>query len=138
MARPCAAAAVFLLALLLAAAAALAAAAPATAAGGRAKKKRAAADVYIVMVKPPGDGVDCATYQMGILAAALGSEATAKAALIYSYKTVVSGFAAKLTPPQLAALRKHPAVVRALPEVMYSVHNSNSNSNNNNNNNNNN
>ncbi|XP_062187895.1 subtilisin-like protease SBT3.17 [Phragmites australis] len=109
MTRPCA----FLLAILLAAVAM----AEATAAG----RGKHHASVYIVMVKPPASGVNCEKYQMGILTAALGSEERAKEALIYSYKTVASGFAAKLTPAQLAALRKHPDVVQALPEVKYSL-----------------
>lgn len=104
------------------------------------QKQQQQASVYMVMVRPPAQGVDCEAYQMGILAAALGryepdrrpelqsiigieillfhvvdlvsmlccksqSEARAKAALVYSYKTVVSGFAAKLTPAQAAALQ---------------------------------
>ncbi|KAL6871459.1 hypothetical protein ACP4OV_014288 [Aristida adscensionis] len=123
MAQPCAAAAFLLLAATFAIMPATA-----TAAGSREKRHGGAASVYIVMVKPPGAGVDCQKYQMAILAAALGSEATAKGALLYSYKTVASGFAARLTPPQLAALRKHPDVVQALPEVVYSIqHNGNNN-----------
>ncbi|RLM52896.1 hypothetical protein C2845_PMPSC039921 [Panicum miliaceum] len=125
MTRPrAAAAAAFLLVLLTSAAAA-----------GHGQQQ---ASVYMVMVKPPAQGVDCEAYQMGILATALGSEARAKAALVYSYKTVVSGFAAKLTPAQAAALQRpehseliltfvpvswpeHPDVLQALPDVKYTL-----------------
>ncbi|TVU39502.1 hypothetical protein EJB05_12925 [Eragrostis curvula] len=108
MTRPCAAAAVFLLALL---------ATTAAAAGGR--EKRAA--VYIVMVRPPAAGVNSEWYQLRILATALGSEERARKALLYSYTTAISGFAAKLTLAQLASLRKQPDVLQALPEVKYSL-----------------
>ncbi|RCV10520.1 hypothetical protein SETIT_2G117900v2 [Setaria italica] len=113
--RPRAAAAAFLLVLLISAAVATAAA------GREGKHGQQQASVYMVMVRPPAQGVDCEAYQMGILAAALGSEARAKAALVYSYKTVVSGFAAKLTPAQVAALQKHPEVLQALPDVQYTL-----------------
>ncbi|CAN6213874.1 unnamed protein product [Urochloa humidicola] len=110
--RPRAAAAAFFLLVLLASAAA------ATAAG---RDHGQPASVYMVMVRPPAQGVDCEAYQMHILATALGSEARAKAALVYSYKTVVSGFAAKLTPAQVAAVQKHPDVLQALPDVKYTL-----------------
>ncbi|CAN6197625.1 unnamed protein product [Urochloa humidicola] len=110
--RPRAAAAAFFLLVLLASAAA------ATAAG---RDHGQPASVYTVMVRPPAQGVDCEAYQMHILATALGSEARAKAALVYSYKTVVSGFAAKLTPAQVAAVQKHPDVLQALPDVKYTL-----------------
>ncbi|CAN6223125.1 unnamed protein product [Urochloa humidicola] len=113
--RPRAAAAAFLLVLLASAAVSLA---TATAAG---RDHGQPTSVYMVMVRPPGQGVDCEAYQMHILATALGSEARAKAALVYSYKTVVSGFAAKLTPAQLAAVQKHPDVLQALPDVKYTL-----------------
>ncbi|CAL5079968.1 unnamed protein product [Urochloa decumbens] len=109
--RPRAAAAAFLLLALLASA-------TATAAG---RDHGQPASVYMVMVRPPAQGVDCEAYQMHILATALGSEARAKAALVYSYKTVVSGFAAKLTPAQVAAVQKHPDVLQALPDVKYTL-----------------
>ncbi|RLM86136.1 subtilisin-like protease SBT3.3 [Panicum miliaceum] len=112
--RPRAAAAAFLLVLLTSAAVSLATAA----AAGHGQQQ---ASVYMVMVKPPAQGVDCKAYQMGILATAVGSEARAKAALVYSYKTVVSGFAAKLTPAQAAELQKHPDVLQALPDVKYTL-----------------
>ncbi|CAN6203726.1 unnamed protein product [Urochloa humidicola] len=108
--RPPAAAAAFLLVLLASAAAAV-----------HEVHHGQPASVYMVMVRPPAQGVDCEAYQMHILATALGSEARAKAALVYSYKTVVSGFAAKLTPAQLAAVQKHPDVLQALPDVKYTL-----------------
>ncbi|OEL29504.1 hypothetical protein BAE44_0009477 [Dichanthelium oligosanthes] len=92
-----------LLALLVSAAVALAAGREGK--HGHGQQQQASSSVYMVMVKPPAQGVDCEAYQMHILATALGSEARAKEALVYSYKTVVSGFAAKLTPAQLAALQ---------------------------------
>ncbi|KAK2630841.1 hypothetical protein QOZ80_UnG0722210 [Eleusine coracana subsp. coracana] len=110
MKRPCAAA-FFLLAAIAACSAA-----------GQGKRS---ACVYIVTVRPPATGVNSEWYQMHILATALGSEERARQALLYSYKTVMSGFAAKLTPAQLAALKKHPDVLQALPEVKYSLHGDN-------------
>ncbi|KAJ1288431.1 hypothetical protein BS78_02G088500 [Paspalum vaginatum] len=83
------------------------------------------ASVYMVMVKPPAQGVDCDAYHMRILAAAVGSMSRAKEALIYSYKLAASGFAAKLTPAQVAALQRNPAVLQALPDVKYSLQGSN-------------
>ncbi|PAN10739.1 hypothetical protein PAHAL_2G114700 [Panicum hallii] len=112
--RPRAAAAAFLLVLLTSAAVSLATAA----AAGHGQQQ---ASVYMVMVKPPTQGVDCEAYQMGILASAVGSEARAKAALVYSYKTVVSGFAAKLTPAQADELQKHPDVLQVLPDMKYTL-----------------
>jgi hypothetical protein len=99
-----------------------------------------AGGVYIVTVRPPAAGVDSGWYQMHILATALGryvaqpsillgcwwvgsidfpffakyiaSEEKARQALLYSYKTVMSGFAARLTPAQLAALQsKFPTTI---------------------------
>uniref|UniRef100_A0A0E0EAN4 Inhibitor I9 domain-containing protein n=1 Tax=Oryza meridionalis TaxID=40149 RepID=A0A0E0EAN4_9ORYZ len=88
--------------------------------GGQDGQKRAAG-VYIVIVQPPADGADTVAYHTCILAAALGSEERAKEALLYSYRTVASGFAAKLTPPELAALQEHPAVLQVRPDQMYHV-----------------
>ncbi|XP_052163248.1 uncharacterized protein LOC127780385 isoform X1 [Oryza glaberrima] len=75
------------------------------AAGGGEDGQKRAAGVYIVIVQPPADGADTVAYHTCILAAALGSEGRAKEALLYSYRAVASGFAAKLTPPELAALQ---------------------------------
>uniref|UniRef100_A0A0E0LJX8 Inhibitor I9 domain-containing protein n=1 Tax=Oryza punctata TaxID=4537 RepID=A0A0E0LJX8_ORYPU len=106
--------------LLLLALLGVAAVATTDAGGGQDGQKRAAG-VYIVIVQPPADGADTIAYHTGILAAALGSEERAKEALLYSYRTVASGFAAKLTPPELAALQKHPAVLQVRSDQMYHV-----------------
>ncbi|KAG8080763.1 hypothetical protein GUJ93_ZPchr0007g5194 [Zizania palustris] len=106
MRHPCAASAFLLAVLLLGSYVATAAD----------QRDHAHAGVYIVIVQPPADGVDSHAYHIGILAAALGSEERANEALLYSYRTVASGFAAKLTPPELAAVQKHPAVIQAHPD----------------------
>ncbi|CAD6225886.1 unnamed protein product [Miscanthus lutarioriparius] len=121
--RPCAATTSFLLLLLLSSAAV----SLAKTAGSRESKQgqQAGASVYVVMVKAPAQGVNYKAYQMRILATALGSEEKAKQALIYSYKAAASGFAAKLTPAQVAALKKHPDVLQALPDVKYTLQDNN-------------
>ncbi|CAM0876462.1 unnamed protein product [Alopecurus aequalis] len=94
----------------------------ATAAGRGKPRAPASSSVYIVTVKLPAGGVDSRAYHIGILTAVLGSKEKAEEALVYSYTTALSGFAAKLTPAQLAVLRKRPDVVQALPDVKYSLH----------------
>ncbi|KQK16474.1 subtilisin-like protease SBT3.4 [Brachypodium distachyon] len=95
----------------------------AVAAASREKKHLADATacVYVVMVKPPAGGVDITAYHIDILATVLGRD-KAKEALVYSYKSALSGFAAKLTPAQVAVLQKHPNVIQALPDKQYSLH----------------
>ncbi|CAN6180149.1 unnamed protein product [Urochloa humidicola] len=80
---------------------------------------------YLVYVEPHPPGVDCQKYQLGILAAALGSEEKAKAAILYNYKKVMSGFSARLTPSELEAVKKQPQVNRVLPSVTLSLMSSN-------------
>ncbi|PWZ14298.1 Subtilisin-like protease SBT3.1 [Zea mays] len=120
--RLCAALTTFLPLLLLSSAAvSLANAAGRESEDGRGQQAATTASVYVVMVKAPAQGVDSEAYHMSILATVLGSEEKAKRALIYSYKAAASGFAAKLTPAQVAALQKHPDVVQALPDVKYTL-----------------
>uniref|UniRef100_A0A0E0KLB0 Inhibitor I9 domain-containing protein n=1 Tax=Oryza punctata TaxID=4537 RepID=A0A0E0KLB0_ORYPU len=80
---------------------------------------------YLVFVDPPPSGVVCTTYQLAILAAALGSEEKAKSAILYNYKKVVSGFSARLTPSELEAVKKQPQVNRVLPSATLSLMSSN-------------
>ncbi|XP_047089270.1 uncharacterized protein LOC124701267 [Lolium rigidum] len=122
---------------------AIAAASTGATAAGRGKPHAPASrGVYIVTVKPSAGAVDSRAYYISILAAVVGrytyqgafpiqfcfyfvhspSKEKAEEALIYSYTTALSGFAAKLTPAQLAVLRKHPDVLQALPDVKYSLH----------------
>ncbi|XP_066385597.1 uncharacterized protein [Miscanthus floridulus] len=83
--------------------------ASAAATGGKAGAAEAEhAANYLVYVDPHPTGVDCQAYQLGILAAALGSEAKAKAAILYNYRNVMSGFSARLTPPELEAVKSEP------------------------------
>ncbi|CAL4928294.1 unnamed protein product [Urochloa decumbens] len=76
---------------------------------------------YLVYVDRHPPGVDCQQYQLGILAAALGSEEKAKAAILYNYKNVMSGFSTRLTPSELEAVKKQPQVNRVLPSVTLSL-----------------
>ncbi|KAJ1292799.1 hypothetical protein BS78_01G017700 [Paspalum vaginatum] len=85
----------------------------------------AAAANYLVYVDPHPPGVDCQVYQLGILAAALGGEEKAKAALLYNYKNVMSGFSARLTPSELEAVKRQPQVNRVLPSSTLTLMSSN-------------
>ncbi|XP_062213347.1 subtilisin-like protease SBT3.17 [Phragmites australis] len=80
---------------------------------------------YLVYVDPAPPGVDCQTHQLGILAAALGSEEKAKASIVYNYKNVVSGFSARLTPSELEAVKKQPQVNRVMPSATLQLMSSN-------------
>ncbi|KAG2544631.1 subtilisin-like protease SBT3.17 [Panicum virgatum] len=80
---------------------------------------------YLVYVDPHPPGVDCQKYQLGILAAALGGEEKAKAAMVYNYRNVMSGFSARLTPSELEAVKKQPQVNRVLPSSTLSLMSSN-------------
>ncbi|KAI4986463.1 subtilisin-like protease SBT3.17 [Hordeum vulgare subsp. vulgare] len=80
---------------------------------------------YLFFVDPTPPGVTCMQYHLGILTAALGSEEKAKAAIIYNYKNVVSGFSARVTPSELEAVKKQPHVNRALPSATLQLMSSN-------------
>uniref|UniRef100_A0ACD5WCQ1 Uncharacterized protein n=1 Tax=Avena sativa TaxID=4498 RepID=A0ACD5WCQ1_AVESA len=81
--------------------------------------------VYLVFVNPTPPGVTCMQFHLGILTAALGSEAKAKEAMIYNYKNVVNGFSARVTPSELDAIKKQPQVNRVLPSATLHLMSSN-------------
>ncbi|XP_066324052.1 subtilisin-like protease SBT3.17 [Miscanthus floridulus] len=86
-----------------------------------ARRWSAAAAFPAVYVDPHHPAVDCQAYQLGILAASLGSDAKAKTAIVYNYRNVMSGFSARLTPPELEAVKKQPQVNRVLPSATLSL-----------------
>ncbi|XP_042987625.1 subtilisin-like protease SBT5.6 isoform X1 [Carya illinoinensis] len=88
-----------LLSLLLLISTAMAESAPTTKPGD----SSSSASVQIVYTERP-QGEDPEAYHIRTLTAVLGSEAAAKEALLYSYKTAASGFSAKLTPDQVSQI----------------------------------
>ncbi|MQM15984.1 hypothetical protein Taro_048938 [Colocasia esculenta] len=83
-------------------------------AAGVAPKQEEAA-VHIVLVHTPDD-VEPEVHHVRTIASVVGSEEAAKEALIYSYKTAASGFAAKLTPQQAEEISKQPGVLSVQPD----------------------
>ncbi|KAA0037007.1 subtilisin-like protease SBT3.5 isoform X1 [Cucumis melo var. makuwa] len=61
--------------------------------------------VHIVYTETPPDE-NPKDFHIRTLASALGSEEAAKDALVYSYKTAVGGFSAKLTPDQVSRVSR--------------------------------
>ncbi|KAG6705043.1 hypothetical protein I3843_07G157500 [Carya illinoinensis] len=92
-----------LLSLLLLISTAMAESAPTTKPGD----SSSSASVQIVYTERP-QGEDPEAYHIRTLTAVLGSEAAAKEALLYSYKTAASGFSAKLTPDQVSQISSMP------------------------------
>ncbi|XP_020595073.1 subtilisin-like protease Glyma18g48580 [Phalaenopsis equestris] len=78
------------------------------------------AAVYIVTLNPV-DGLDEESLHVETLSSILGSAEAAKKALIYSYKHVVHGFAARLIPEQAAELTKLPGVLSVTLSRTYSL-----------------
>ncbi|KAL4187562.1 hypothetical protein AMTRI_Chr09g39600 [Amborella trichopoda] len=56
------------------------------------------------------------------LASIFGSEEAAKDAIIYTYKNTINGFSARLTPQQVAELKKQAGVLQVLPSTTYQLH----------------
>ncbi|KAG2698588.1 hypothetical protein I3843_07G157500 [Carya illinoinensis] len=106
-----------LLSLLLLISTAMAESAPTTKPGD----SSSSASVQIVYTERP-QGEDPEAYHIRTLTAVLGSEAAAKEALLYSYKTAASGFSAKLTPDQVSQISKQPGVLQVVPSRTLQLH----------------
>ncbi|XP_062181128.1 subtilisin-like protease SBT3.6 [Phragmites australis] len=79
------------------------------------------AAVHIVYVDRPEDA-DPEEFHIRTLAAVLGSAEKARDAVLYHYKHAASGFSAKLTPEQVAELKKQPGVLQVVPSQTYQLH----------------
>ncbi|EXC03969.1 hypothetical protein L484_003889 [Morus notabilis] len=78
--------------------------------------------VYIVHTDQDNSNEDPEAYHVRTLASVLGSEEAAKGALIYSYKTAMHGFSAKLTPGQGAEISKQPGVLQVVKSQTVQLH----------------
>ncbi|XP_038719573.1 subtilisin-like protease SBT3.17 [Tripterygium wilfordii] len=77
--------------------------------------------VHIVYTEQPKDE-ESEAYHIRTLSSVVGSEEAAKEALVYSYKTAVSGFSAKLTPEQVTEMQKQPGVLQVVQSRSLHLH----------------
>ncbi|KAJ6287729.1 hypothetical protein OIU76_028882 [Salix suchowensis] len=76
----------------------------------------------LLLMMMNGRDEELEAYHIRTLASVLGSEDTAKEALLYSYNTVASGFSAKLTAQQAEQISKLLGVIQVVPNMKVQLH----------------
>ncbi|XP_038896852.1 subtilisin-like protease SBT3.6 isoform X2 [Benincasa hispida] len=76
--------------------------------------------VHIVYTERPHNE-EPEAYHIRTLASVLGSEEAAKKALVYSFTSSTTGFAANLTPDQVEKILAQPGVLHVVQSVNYDL-----------------
>eukprot|EP00252_Welwitschia_mirabilis_P014723 TRINITY_DN3255_c0_g1_i1.p1 TRINITY_DN3255_c0_g1~~TRINITY_DN3255_c0_g1_i1.p1 ORF type:complete len:125 (-),score=16.99 TRINITY_DN3255_c0_g1_i1:290-664(-) len=79
--------------------------------------------VYIVyLANSPPENAEYETFHLQTLSSVFSTPEEAREALLYSYKSTINGFSAKLTPEQVDRLSKQPGVLQVMPSQVYHLH----------------